>query len=333
MQEDSISRAVKHFSCGLCPICGIVLQKLKKEPTLREPDLDQWERFASLVVRTEESMQAFQRAYPSWEKERRECIKEIKKLANDIDFHHRNIEIARLPTGAVSIVGGVLTILGVALTPVTFGASLALTISGAVIGTGATVTGITTTATDIGIQATRLKKAKDCAEKHKLSTDKILKLAEELFNNCGEVEALSSLTDCAVQLAGELTRASIMGIKNVAVIGKAIAHTIPKASKSLHLLRGAKAAADASSMRTVGVARAGSATKVVATTAGKVFTGVGVAFSAVGIVFDLVSVGISINGLAKGSKTSAATKLREQATNLQKELEILKEVYNGLNES
>ena len=182
-----------------------------------------------------------------------------------------------------------------------------------------------------------MKKAKACADKHKQSTEEIFKLAQELANTCGEVEGISALKDSAIELAGEATILSLLGLKNAASIGYTLTRTIPKASKSLHLLRngfGPSAAASASSLRTVDVAAkvAGSTTKVVATTAGKVFIGLGFAFSAIGIVVDLVSAGMSIYVLAKGSKTSASTKLREQAKNLQKELEVFKNLYEELYE-
>lgn len=51
-------------------------------------------------------MQAFLNAYPSWEAERRECIKKINELADDIDFHHRNINIAQLPISLAGMHSG-----------------------------------------------------------------------------------------------------------------------------------------------------------------------------------------------------------------------------------
>ena len=332
-QRCNFARNVKLYSRGLLPGCDVVLQLLDHDEKLSScTGLDQLKRITSSKLNTEESKQAFLNAYSSWEDGRRECIKEITKLADNIDFHHRNINIAKVPTSAVGIGGAVLTITGLALIPVTFGASLALTISGAVVAVGATATGVTTAATDIGIRVNCLKKAKACADKHKQSTEEIFKLAQELANTCGEVEGMSALKDSAIELAGEATILSLLGLKNAASIGYTLTRTIPKASKSLHLLRNGFGLLAASSLRTVDVAAdvAGSTTKVVTTTAGKVFIGLGFAFSAIGIVVDLVSAGMSIYDLAKGSKTSTSTKLREQAKNLQKELEVFKNLYEKL---
>lgn len=335
-KQDKFERKVILFSCGLIPVCDAFLQWRKKKPnsSTDQAKLEELKRrVLTSLSSTEKRMQAFVIAFPSWEKERLACIEEIKKIANNIDRHHRNINIAQLPTTVVGVTAGILTITGLALIPVTFGASLGLTITGAIIGTGATVTGVTTAVTDIGIRIDRLKKAKKCAEEHKKSTDNILKLAEELANN--EVEAMAALQDCAIQCGGEVVKISTMSLINAGIIGKVLADTIPKASKSLHLLRrgfGLSAAASASSLRTVDVAGdvAGGATRVVATTTGRVFIGLGFAFSAIGIVVDLISAGAAIYDLAKGSKTSAANQLREQVENMEKEMNFLKDVYAEL---
>ena len=314
---EKAARTAKLFSSGLIPWCDPILQKIGKKPnsSITEPITpEQVQNILEKFLVTKEIMQAYIDAYPTWKNERRKCIEEVRSLADNIDFHHRNINIANLPTAAVGIVGGVLMITGLALIPVTLGVSLGLTISGAVVGVGATATGITTTATDIGIRVDRLKKAKKIVSDHKESTENICKLVQELEKNCREVETMSSLNDSTIQGAGECMK----------ITGYAIFNTIPKTAKALHLIR-----------KGFGVSRAcvtanaaGGAAKVVVIS--KVFTGFGFAFSAIGIVCDIVSAGVSIYELAKGSKTSVSEQLREQADNMEKELKTLENIYSEL---
>ena len=276
--------------------------------------------------------------YPSWLKERESCIYEIEELAKDIDKHHRNISIAQLPTSAVGIVGGVLTITGLALIPVTFGASLGLTISGAVIGIGATATGITTSVTDISIQVNRVKKARSLIYKHKESTDKISEVVDELLKNCEDCNEINDevLTALLMINSGEVTRSSLSSLKGTVFIGASLIRTIPKAAKSLSLLRrgaGLTAAASASSLRTVDVASdvAAGGVKIAATTTGKVLTGLGFAFRAMGIAVDLISAGVAIYDLFNGS-TSNSRQLRKVAEDLTAEMNVAKKMYTKLSE-
>ncbi len=130
----------------------------------------------------------------------------------------------------------------------------------------------------------------------------------------------------------EIPRTSAIGLKNSVSVGVIAVRTIPRAAKSLHLLRkglGISAAASASSLRTVDVAAdvAVTSTKVIATTASKV---AGITLSAIGMAADVFTLGVTIYDLAKGSKTSSSKVLRKIADdstaekeNVTKMLEIL----------
>lgn len=226
------SRSVR---CGLSPVCDAVLKHKEKKPSssISQSKLDKLEKIATSLRSTNESIDSFLDSYPSWANERLVCIIEINELANNITFHHRNISIAQLPTSVAGIGAGILTITGLALIPVTFGVSLGLTISGAAIGAGVTVTGMATSATDYGIQKNCKKKAEVCIEGHKSSTEEFFKLGLKLADDFGEVEEMSALKDCEMQLVGEAIKLSTLGVKNAA---NALARTVPKASKALYLL-------------------------------------------------------------------------------------------------
>ena len=339
-KNEGIARKGKLLACGFIPGADFVLQRANKKPHSKVDDSkfaeEERGKIVAVLQRVEECKHQFLQYYPDWERERLDCIEKIVKLAENIELHHRNINIAQLPTAGVGIVGAVLTITGLALIPVTFGASLGLSITGAVMGIGSAVSGATSAVVDIGIRVDRVRDAKKLVEQHKESTERLFGTAEELVKLCDEVNKQPSLKDAVMECAGGSMYATARNGKTYVQVGVAVAKTLPRAIKSAHLLRkgfGLSAAAGASSLKTVEiVSDAGvTTTKLVATTAGRVLTGLGYGLCAIGIVVDLISAGVAVYDLSKGSKTSASDQLKEQAENLRKEMKFLKQVYDELN--
>ncbi|XP_067681214.1 uncharacterized protein [Haliotis asinina] len=86
---------------------------------------------------------------PSFCSEVKSCYKLKKELAQELrDFaeilksKQRKVDIAKLTSSNVGVVGGGLAIAGLALAPVTAGVSLGLTIAGGVVGGGGAVSGL-----------------------------------------------------------------------------------------------------------------------------------------------------------------------------------------------
>ncbi|KAK1130153.1 apolipoprotein L5-like [Acipenser oxyrinchus oxyrinchus] len=79
-----------------------------------------------------------------YEKEKQEIEKlltELNGIADELDQVDRDCTIARTAGSSAGVVGGVLTIVGIGLAPVTFGASLGLFIAGTVTAVAGAVTG------------------------------------------------------------------------------------------------------------------------------------------------------------------------------------------------
>ena len=110
-------------------------------------------------------------------------------LTDNIEFHHRNTNIAQILTSAIGMVAGILTITGLALIPFTFWTSLGLTILGAVIAASETVAGIANSAT---VRVHRAQKAKMCVDQHKKATEEIGEIIERLLNDCDTVAGLAT---------------------------------------------------------------------------------------------------------------------------------------------
>ena len=78
-------------------------------------------------------------------------------------------------------------ITGVALVPVTFGASLGLSIAGAAVGVGAAAIGAGATFTDLALANWEKRKAKQCFENHKQKTANLI----ELIQKCYKISKIS----------------------------------------------------------------------------------------------------------------------------------------------
>lgn len=206
-ERANLKEWAKTFTCGLLPPASFFLSQAEHIEYFKSVSEEQLQKALDLLERTHETKEKFLNLLPAWLEGRIECIIKLEELANDIEMHHRNISIAQLPTSAFGIAGGILTITGLALSPVTFGTSLILTITGATVGGAVAVTGMATSANDIGIQVDCLKKAKACTQSHKDATTEMVETMNELLENF------------------------------TVGIGYSVIKTIPIAAKPLYLLR------------------------------------------------------------------------------------------------
>ncbi|XP_071080914.1 apolipoprotein L3-like [Haliotis cracherodii] len=80
----------------------------------------------------------------SCSKLQKELATELRDFAENLKSKQRKVDIAKLTTSNVDLVGGVLAMAGLALASVTAGVSLGLTIAGGVVGVGSAVSGMST---------------------------------------------------------------------------------------------------------------------------------------------------------------------------------------------
>lgn len=86
---------------------------------------------------------------------------QVEACAVQLDQMNMGAKISSVVGSSVGAVGGVLSIIGLALTPVTFGTSMALTLTGVGMGVTSGVNTIVTTATEIGVNRTQKNKASE----------------------------------------------------------------------------------------------------------------------------------------------------------------------------
>ena len=86
---------------------------------------------------------------------REQTIKHLKSIIDELNKHHLNVNIAKVVGSSVGILGGIASIVGIALVPVTLGGSLVLTIGRS---TAAALGGTVTT----GASALKILLSKSC---------------------------------------------------------------------------------------------------------------------------------------------------------------------------
>ncbi|XP_033999172.1 uncharacterized protein LOC117492866 isoform X2 [Trematomus bernacchii] len=93
-----------------------------------------------------------------------QSLKDLEEHAVQLDRMNKGAKISSVAGSSVGAVGGVLSIVGLALIPVTAGVSLALTLTGVGMGITSGVNSAVTTATEIGVNHTYQKKAREVLE-------------------------------------------------------------------------------------------------------------------------------------------------------------------------
>lgn len=88
-------------------------------------------------------------------------LEELEETAVQLDRMNTGARISTVAGSSVGAVGGILSIVGLALIPFTAGVSLSLTMAGVGLGITSGVNSLVTTATEIGVNATQQKKASE----------------------------------------------------------------------------------------------------------------------------------------------------------------------------
>ncbi|XP_059204752.1 apolipoprotein L3-like [Centropristis striata] len=127
-----------------------------------------------------------------------QSLTDLEEIAVQLDSMNKGAKISSVAGSSVGAVGGVLSIVGLALIPVTAGASLVLTMTGVGLGITSGVNSLVTTGTEIGVNHTQQNKA------------------SETFKSF--MEDVKSLQDCLQ----EVTQRATNGVDVVVGVGKVL---------------------------------------------------------------------------------------------------------------
>ncbi|XP_008108844.1 apolipoprotein L6 [Anolis carolinensis] len=122
-----------------------------------------------------EMITCFIKGFPAQKEEIEKCIGCIREVADKIDKIHKDCTIATITASSAGATSGILTIVGLALAPVTAGVSLILTGTGLGLGVAAATT---------GISANICERVMNSKEREK--AEELLTKCEETLNKCQE---------------------------------------------------------------------------------------------------------------------------------------------------
>jgi len=226
-------------------------------------------------------------------------LSDLEGSAVQLDNMKRGAQISTVAGSSVGAVGGVLSIVGLALIPVTAGVSLALTMAGVGLGVTSGVNSMVTTVTETAVNATQQKKANELFQSFMEDVQNLQGCLEDVATKMVPVVSEVDATAGAGKIAG-----------SVYTIGKGIDYLIDGAS-GMKLLRSEDAIADL-----------GQAAKGTPLALSKAARGGFIALNALFIGLDVFFICKDSVGLAKGSKSEVSQLIRARARLWHSELEF-----------
>ena len=266
----------------------------------------------------------FQNYFLHWRGVRSATLHALSAMGFHLDGKSRDVDIANLSGSVGGAVGGILTVVGLALIPFTFGASIALTATGIGLGVAGGVTSGGAVITDITVNC---KSRKDFDNLIAIDCEATAQMQSRL-SALQDVAArfttwTSNIPGCAVpdevmhflRIAKALVGVGLginSGIKNVVMASKIVGAAVESATEGVSLGKtggvGAKAAS--AGVRTV--------------------SGAAVGLAAVGLAVDVAMIGYLSHRIHTGSKSSRAAEIRRISRTLQQELDTLQDISNAL---
>ncbi|XP_033827379.1 uncharacterized protein LOC117375216 [Periophthalmus magnuspinnatus] len=182
------------------------VQKMLDIITLLQ-ELRQDEAFRMVFLFQEEYCSSFMQLFSESEPRMQQFLKELEETAVQLDRMNMGARISSVTGSSVGAVGGILSIIGLALIPVTAGASLALTMTGVGLGITSGVNSAVTTATEIGVNHTQQKRASETFQKFMEDVKKIQDCLDDVTSEDSPLDAV----DIAVGVGKILGKAGAVG--------------------------------------------------------------------------------------------------------------------------
>nr|XP_045376659.1 apolipoprotein L2-like [Camelus bactrianus] len=276
------------------------LNKLKAESVLNDKDTLQKEQL---------DRERFLREFPRVKRELEESIGKLHALADKVDNVHRDCSISKVAAASAGVASGILTILGLALAPVTAGVSLALSATGLGLGAASAVTGVTTSVVEHVVTSSAETEANDLMstviDKEEVAAGAPGKRASELVPSTQNIFQ-------ALQGIGKNVRA----IKVAKANPRLAAHA-----------RDFMTTGGVSLRRSKQVRKAFGGTALAMTREARIM---GMATAGVTLLLDVASLVKDSLHLHEGAKAESAERLRQRARELESRLEELTRIYESL---
>lgn len=246
----------------------------------------------------------------------------VEESADQLDRMHLGSRISSIASSSVGATGGVLTIVGLALAPVTAGVSLTLTMTGIGLGITSGVNTIVTTATEAGVNRTQNKKANDALQS--FMTD------VEVLYDCLDRFAMKKTSEAELSAAIGKVTFKLFTLTR-AVDGLVDAVSAFRMFKAEELLQ---AAAQAAPQAGRGVGRAAQDVPDLAQAAARPLALTRAARSGL-MAINALFIGLDVffiikdgTSLARGSKTEAVKFLRARAALWRSQMKTWEKIYS-----
>lgn len=128
------------------------------------------------------SPSSFMKEFSERKDRMQEFLSGLRDSAAQLESMNKGAKISSVVGSSVGLVGGVLSIVGLALIPVTAGVSLGLTMAGVGLGVTSGVNSIVTTATEMGVNSKEQKKASDLFKSFMEDVQVLQECLEEAIN-------------------------------------------------------------------------------------------------------------------------------------------------------
>ena len=147
----------------------------------KEKDLANLKMSAAFIVAEYvEARSEFINSYETWLRGRKEIILELYQISNELDKWKKGKDVTQAAGSSMGLIGGSLTITGLALMPVTMGVSGTLCAVGLGVGLTGGVTSLSGTIGEILADKKRVKQAQEHMNKDNNATVRIVKAYENL---------------------------------------------------------------------------------------------------------------------------------------------------------
>ncbi|XP_058529367.1 apolipoprotein L2-like [Ochotona princeps] len=258
-----------------------------------------------------QARERFLREFPQVKARLEEKIAKLHALADNVGKVHRDCTITNVVASSTGTVSGILSIVGLALAPVTAGVSLALTATGMGLGAAAAVTGVSTAIVE------HVTRASAEAEAGRLTSSSV-----------NQAELVAKTVGQSVPKVINVTQKFFEVLEDV---GKNV-HAIRVARTNPRLLASAKrlmTAGKISARSTRQVQKAFGGTALAMTRGARI---AGAATAGLFLLFDVVSLVQESVHLHQGAPSESAQDLQQRAQQLEEKLAQLMEIHRSLQE-
>ncbi|XP_061273313.1 apolipoprotein L2-like [Bos javanicus] len=251
----------------------------------------------------------FLEEFPRVKQELEETIAKLHALADKVDKVHRDCTVTNVVASSAGAVSGVLTILGLALAPMTAGISLGLSATGLGLGAAAAVTSVSTSIVE---HVSRSSAETEASRLGPIAINEGEVFAEVLCKRTPQIVSSTKNLIQALKGIGKNVRAIKLAKVNPRLASHAkrfmtVGQVSARSSKQVQRAFGGTALAMTKSARIVGAATAGAA-----------------------LLVDVAFLVKEAKHLHEGAKTESAERMRQMAKELEKKLEELIRTYESL---